>query len=152
LLKCNAAFKREFEIDHNLSAGDCDDKSKRDNLLDSGPMCGKTISEAMVIAYEQSIALTGYGAKFATVTIMSVMADIIKAAETRSCVCITDVRKPTELTMLITLAEIIGYETRLVRVISNRSTRKASDASLKSNISLYKTLTNKNSETCVNNY
>lgn len=152
LLKCNAAFKREFEIDHSLEIGACDNKAQRENLLDSGPMCSKTLSEAMVISYEQSIALTGYGAKFATVTIMSVMREVIKAAETQSCVCITDVRKATELKMLITLAEIIGYETRLVRVISNRSTKKASDASLESNIALYKTLTNKNSETCVNNY
>lgn len=150
LLKCASAFKRVFEIDHNLAVGDCEDKSLRNSALKSGPLAGMTLSDAMVLTYQQSTLLEGYGAKFATLGIMSVLQDVIDA--TGQCVCITDVRKPTELKMLVTLAEVIGYETRLLHVISNRSTKKASDVLLESNIALYERLTNRKALIYLNNY
>jgi hypothetical protein len=150
LLKCASAFKRVFEIDHHLETGACDDKRLRISILKSGPLAGLTLSDAMVLTYEQSILREGYGAKFATVGIMGVLQDVIKA--TGQCVCITDVRKPTELTMLVTLAEVMGYETRLWHVVSNRSTKKASDDLLESNIALYEKLTNRKAVTYINNY
>ena len=152
LLKCASAFKRVFETDHSLEVGACDDKARRGDLLDSGPMCGKTISDAMVLAYQQSMLLEGYGAKFATVGIMSVLQDVIRASETRQCVCITDVRKPTELKMLVTLAEAIDCRIRLIYVVSNRSTKKASDNLLEHNVTLYEKLTGEKAETYINNY
>jgi hypothetical protein len=152
LLKCNQAFKTIFEEDHKLSRGLCNDKGHRNDILEYGPLKGMTLQDGMVMAYHQSQARLGYGSKFTTMTILSVLNEISECSLNRTPVVITDVRKPTELKILVHFAEVIGYGISMVSVISNKATLATSDSSLPENLYLFEQLTGKPVEKCYNNY
>jgi hypothetical protein len=152
LLKCNQAFKTIFEIDHSLLPNTCNVKSHRNDVLQSGPLKGMTIQEGMVLAYHQSQARLGYGVKFTTMTILSVLNEISECSLNRTPVVITDVRKTTELKILANFAEVIDYDISMISVISNKATLATSDQSLPDNIYLFEQLTGKSAQKCYNNY
>lgn len=149
--KLTKAFKDQYEIDHGLSPGSCNDKSMRNETHTYGPMAGLTLSEGMVVAYKQSLNGIGYGHKFTYLTITSTIQRLAKLASNRTPVCITDLRKPTELKVLLAFAEVIRYSPRMIVVSSNKSTPKESDKSLTENIYLFTYLTGKPVEYCQNN-
>lgn len=149
--KLTEAFKTQYEIDHGLQPGDCNDKTMRNTAHKSGPMAGMTISDGMIAAYNQSLSRVGYGHKFAYLTLTSTIERLAKLAGNRAAVVITDLRKPTELKVLLAFAEVIKYNTRMIVVSSNKSTPKNSDKSLTENINLFTYLTGKPVEYCCNN-
>jgi hypothetical protein len=151
-VKLTAEFKKQFESDNGLKPGDCNDKSLREQVLTAGPMTGKTLSEAMVISYNQSIIGIGYGAKFKYTTITSTILRLAELAENRTPVVITDLRKPTELKVLLAFSEVIGYSPKMVMVRSNNATAKDSDRSLEETRKLFEYLTGKKVEVCLNDY
>jgi len=152
LLKCNAAFKAVYEEDHQLAPSTCNDKAARDTIHEKGPMTGLTIREGMVRSYHQSITGTGYGHKFAALTLVSVLNKIYDCSTTRMPIVITDLRKPTELKGILNLAEVIKYDVRMIHIKSNKGLLLSSDESLEHNLKLFHALTGKYHEICFNNY
>lgn len=150
-VKLTKAFKAQYELDHGLEPGDCNNKALRGNKHESGPMTGFTISEGMILAYNQSLNGVGYGHKFAYLTITSAIERLAELASNRTAVAITDLRKPTELKVLLAFTEVIKYSPRMVVVSSNKATPKSSDRSLTENINLFSYLTGKQVEYCQNN-
>jgi hypothetical protein len=151
-VKLTAAFKAIMEVDHRLEPGTCNDKTMREHVLNQGPMAGRTLSDAMVICYNQSLVGIGYGAKFKYMTITSTISALANLAMNRTPVVVTDLRKPTELKVLLAFAEVIGYNVRMAIVRSNKSTPKDSDRSLEENRRLFEYLTGKKAEICLNDY
>jgi hypothetical protein len=151
-IKLNQPFKDIFEVDHGLEPGTCNNKSKRNILLRTGPFSGDLLSQAMSKSYKQSLSLNGYGAKFNYITILATLDRIAEASKTRELIAITDLRKKTELEMLVSFAEVIHYETRMILVTSNKEMPMHSDESLSDNVTLYTRLTRKSVEITHNNY
>ena len=151
-VKLNQPFKDQFEIDHKLVIGSCNDKSLRDQILTTGPMSDFTIQEGMVQAYHQSVDNCGYGAKFRTLTILKTLETINSLSKSRAPVVITDLRKPSELVFLIEFATLIRYDIEMLQIRSNRAVRQTSDESLEINIASYKVLTGNKVFTRINDY
>lgn len=150
-LKLTSAFKEQYEKDHWLKPGSCNNKNLRESVHDTGPMAGLTISEGMVLSYQQSISGIGYGAKFKGITITSTLTNLVELSRNNKPVVITDLRKTTELKVLIPFAEIIHYEVRMILVKSNAETPKDSDRSLETNMDLFEYLTGQKVELKINN-
>jgi hypothetical protein len=151
-VKLTATFKKLFASDHGLDYEDCNDKTMRECVLSHGPMAGQTLSDAMVICYNQSLSGVGYGAKFKYITITSTINTLANLAMTRTPVVITDLRKPTELKVLLSFAEVINYIPKMVLIRSNHSTPKDSDRSLEENRRLFEYLTGKRADVYLNDY
>jgi hypothetical protein len=152
VVKITYVFKQQFELDHNLSHGSCNDKTRRQEIILEGPLSGFSIQDAMVLAYQQSLSNVGYGAKFSTSTILSTLTRIAELSETRTPVAITDMRKPSELRLLVEFARLINYDLRMIQVLSNQETQYASDRYLAKNKSLFESLVEKRVEKCCNIY
>jgi hypothetical protein len=147
-----SAFKKLFASDHRLNYEDCNDKTMRECVLSYGPMAGQTLSDAMVICYNQSLTGIGYGAKFKYITITSTISTLANLAMNKTPVIITDLRKPTELEVLLAFAKVINYVPRMLIVRSNKSTPKDSDRCLEENRNLFEHLTGKRADICLNDY
>lgn len=151
-VKLTESFKRDFEIDHGLNSGDCNNKSLREMTLVSGPLTGLTLSAAMVKSYNQSLTGSGYGAKFRYSTITSTLLKLAELAGNRTPVVITDLRKPIELKVLLAFSEVIDYTPKMLIIRSNKAIAKDSDRSLEENRNLFEYLTGKKAEICLNDY
>jgi hypothetical protein len=151
-VKLTKEFKQLFASDHSLDYEDCNDKAMRESVLSYGPMAGQTLSDAMVLCYNQSLMGVGYGGKFQYITITSTINTLANLAMTRTPVVITDLRKLTELKVLLSFAEVINYIPKMLIVRSNKSTPKDSDRSLEENRQLFEYLTGKKAEICLNDY
>jgi energy-coupling factor transporter transmembrane protein EcfT len=152
VVKLNYVFKQQFEVDHKLSPGACNDKTRRQEIVVKGPLRGYSIQDAMVLAYQQSLSNVGYGAQFSTSTVLSTLARIAELSQTRTPVAITDLRKPSELRLLIEFAHLINYSLRMIQVVSNQEIQYASDRLLAKNKSLFELLVEKRVEKCCNIY
>ena len=152
LIKLNQPFKDQLEIDSGLEPGTCNDKSKREQILNAGPFKGMALKEAMVMSYKQCVNNWGYGAQFRTSTILKTLETLDKLAKTRTPAAITDLRKPEELRFLLEFAKLINYNTRMLKVISPKEQALLSDDSLVDNVNYYEKATNKPVEYCYNNY
>lgn len=152
LLKLNQPFKNQFEQDHLLQQGTCNDKSLRAEIILRGPLRNYTIQEAMVISYNQSLNGCGYGAKFATLPILKTLEALDNYSKTRVPVVITDLRKLAELKFILEFCKLIDYNVRMVHVHSNKETPYESDESLYNNRTFFERYTHKTVETCQNNY
>lgn len=141
ILKCSSSFKTEFEKDHFLKPGTCNDKKFRKEVLQYGHFAGVTIQRAMVICCEQAISGKGYGAKFGLITQLAILNEIAELSKERELICITDVRKVTELKILIPFSEVIHYSVKMVVVRSEFENPQPSDVSLETNIKLYESIT-----------
>lgn len=141
--KLNQCFKTVFELDHGLVPGTCNDKTKREEIILSGPLRDLTISQAMVMSYKQSLENYGYGSKFKTITIRAAFDILDFLSRSNQSVVITDLRKSTELKALLLFSEIIKYEPEMIHVFSENETPLKSDESLYDNISLFQQLTHK---------
>lgn len=151
-LKLNQAFKNQFEQDHSLQPGNCNDKSRRAEVILRGPLKNYTIQEAMVISYNQSLNGCGYGSKFATLSILKTLEALDNYSKTKVPVVITDLRKLAELKFILEFCKLIDYNVRMIHVYSNKETPYESDESLYSNKTFFERYTNKSVETCQNNY
>ncbi len=152
LHKLNQAFKDQFERDHFLPEGTCNDKSRRTEIILEGPLKNYTIQNAMVISYKQSLNGCGYGAKFATLPILKTLEALDSYSKKRVPVVITDLRKLAELKFILEFCKLINYNVRMIHVHSNKETPYESDESLYDNMTFFERYTHKTVETCQNNY
>lgn len=152
LLKLNQPFKNQFEQDHFLQPGACNDKSRRAEIILKGPLRNYAIQEAMVISYNQSLKGCGYGAKFVTLPILKTLEALDSYSKKRIPVVITDLRKLAELKFILEFCKLIDYNVRMIHVHSDKETPYESDESLYDNKAFFERYTRKTVETCQNNY
>jgi hypothetical protein len=128
-LKLNQPFKDLFEVHHGLVPGDCNDRTKRAVVLKEGPLAGRTIQDGMVIAYHQSLEpqVPSYGTQFAGLTILRSLEQLFYH---RGQYVITDLRKPSEASMLRAFAEILGYTLEVFQIETTRGKAMSSDSQI----------------------
>jgi hypothetical protein len=130
IIKLNSAFKAAFELDHNLRPGYCNDKSKREKVLIVGPYRGMTIRAAMLQAYNESLNPRGegYGARFAGVTIVTGLNEILNSDRN---VVITDLRKVSEAKILDEFCRVqLKMNIRVISIVNRYSKPLTSDLEL----------------------
>ena len=127
ILKLNQRFKTQFEIDHQLPAGICNDKAYRGMTLACGPYQGQTLQDAMVQAYNESLSpeVPSYGAQFGKASLL----DYLETLPLDDYV-ITDIRKRSEAITLGYWATRHSYEVTCYFIIGPRGQYQSSDRHL----------------------